>query len=307
MGVEATGSGVSADVAVGRLGAPISGHDFSLSSTTPRRGQLVLALGYALGQPLSLNEGHVAGLRVTDRVRLLELDLLETNGASGGPILNAAGQVVAITQYGPPGGQQSVDLAHLTDGDPSAFCFGIAQGQLATICPARSSSRKVLSQVTSVPTCDGIELDPPFLPTCPTLPGLGQPTPQQTPTTPGTTSQIPQITDCWVSSTASSGASTKVSTVIDAHPPLYFVTQLNEAASPGVMETLTLTSPDTVVSSLLTNQSLAGFGNTFVYGPVPWVTVNPDALTDGTWTFNEMLSSGASCSYQIKLEPAPGP
>src|SRR5207253_11180102 len=97
----------------------------------------LIALGYALGQPLSLNQGHVVKLTTRNSVRVIDMKMLEAGGASGGPVINADGKVVGLTQYGGVGVQESVDLAHLVRNDPTQLCFGVAAGQTATICPAK--------------------------------------------------------------------------------------------------------------------------------------------------------------------------
>lgn len=134
MALRVTHSKAPTDLAIAVLGTPLTGHNFSISPTSPARGKLVIAFGYALNQPLSLNQGHVAKLVTTNKIRLLSMNLLEAGGASGGPILDTAGDVVGLTQFNALGDQLSVDLAHLVRGSPSQLCFGIVAGQAATIC-----------------------------------------------------------------------------------------------------------------------------------------------------------------------------
>lgn len=162
MAMRATRADSSTDLAIGVLSTPITGYDFSLSSASPKRGGLVLALGYGLTQPLSLNQGHVSGLVVHDKVRLLEMDLAEVQGASGGPILNAKGKVVAVVQIGSSGRQTSVDIPHLVHDDPTQFCIADAVGQTATICPRHGPGPPLLSLDGPPELCAGFTIDMPF-------------------------------------------------------------------------------------------------------------------------------------------------
>ena len=107
------------DLALAVIVSPLDGYYFSIASASPKSGELVIALGYALGEPLSLNQGHVARLITSNKVRLLEMRLLEAGGASGGPILNAEGQVVGLGQFGTVGVEQYRERAE--PGGPRAF------------------------------------------------------------------------------------------------------------------------------------------------------------------------------------------
>ncbi len=75
----------------------------------PRVGELVFALGYPLGDPEALSTGIVSGLlRYGENGRTRELirtDALLLPGNSGGPLLNASGEVVGINTLAAFGGQ----------------------------------------------------------------------------------------------------------------------------------------------------------------------------------------------------------
>jgi V8-like Glu-specific endopeptidase len=157
----------STDLALAVLDNSFSGYSFSLAHSSPKPHQLVLAMGYALNQPLSFNQGHVTSRPVRQHVRLLSMSLLETHGASGGPVLDAKGDVVGLTQAGfQTGSQESVDLASLVGDDPMQFCFGVAVGLQSTVCPAQRRP-SLLTEDGPPALCVGFALVVPFDGPCP--------------------------------------------------------------------------------------------------------------------------------------------
>jgi hypothetical protein len=300
MAIRIASSKAPTDIAIAILDEPLDGYNFTLSPTSPKPGQLVLALGYALGQPLSLNQGHVSILPTTNKVRLLVLDLLETHGASGGPIVNSNGEVVGVNQAVVKSGQvQSVDLAHMAHGDPTQFCFGVATGQASTICSAHKPAHAFLSRDGRPKVCYGYAILLPFQ-GCPTLTATQTPTTSTTPAT----SATPTITDCWVTNVDSWESSNRAYQVSDARPPLYFVQLLGQIPASSVTVTVTLTAPNGAVSTVVRSQPFPGAGTIFRYGPVGWTVTPSGFVTDGLWTFRMTLSTGATCSYAVNLQRA---
>jgi hypothetical protein len=163
------------DLAIAVLDAPLTGYDFSIAASAPRVGELVIALGYGLAQPLSLNQGHIRKLLTSHHVRLLTMLLSQQHGASGGPILDASGQVIGVGQYGVFGLAESVDLARLVHGNPDQLCFGVAAGETGTICAGRKPATELLDRDGRPAACvGGFAADLPFS-ACPppsTGPGL---------------------------------------------------------------------------------------------------------------------------------------
>ena len=290
MGIRVASSKAPTDIAIAILDEPLDGYNFTLSPTSPKPGQLVLALGYALAQPLSLNQGHVARLPTTNNVRLLVLNLLETHGASGGPIMNSKGEVVGVNQAVLKSGQlQSVDLAHMAHGDPTQFCFGVATGQASTICNTHKPAHAFLSRDGRPQLCHGYAVLLPFQ-DCPALTAA-------TPTT-APTSATPTITDCWVTNVDSWEATARVYQVTDARPPLYFVQQLAQIPAASVTVTVTLTAPNGSVSTVVRSQAFPGAGTNFRYGPVGW----PHSRQVSSPTV-----SGRSGSRSLQARPARTP
>jgi S1-C subfamily serine protease len=90
------------DLALLRADRPFSGHVFTFALSQPAVGSEVAALGYPQGLPLSFTQGTVSGLdrvEVVDGVeqaRLIQTDAAMNPGNSGGPLLNAVGEVVGL-------------------------------------------------------------------------------------------------------------------------------------------------------------------------------------------------------------------
>jgi S1-C subfamily serine protease len=103
------GLDAGADVALVRTAAPLTGHRFTFSPTSPRVGDQVAAIGFPEGDPLSFNTGTVNGLgrkaviEGIPRHDLLEMDAATTHGSSGGPVIREDGSVVGIVDAAPDG------------------------------------------------------------------------------------------------------------------------------------------------------------------------------------------------------------
>jgi hypothetical protein len=92
------------ELALLRLQQPLDGHVFSFAGAAPGVGTSVFALGYPGGKPLSQTGGTVSGL---DRRRdvddhevdgMLQFDAAIAGGNSGGPVIDAAGRVVGLSE-----------------------------------------------------------------------------------------------------------------------------------------------------------------------------------------------------------------
>ena len=169
MALRSSASNEPTDLALVLLAAPLAGYNFSISTTSPKPGQRVIALGYALGQPLSLNQGHLSRLLTRNKVTLLLMALLEAGGASGGPILDSAGKVIGLDQAGMTGYELAVDVPRLVRDDPGQLCFGVVAGQQATICGPGAHTHPLLERDGAPQLCEGVALDLPFQ-SCPKLP-----------------------------------------------------------------------------------------------------------------------------------------
>jgi hypothetical protein len=127
----------AADLAVAHLSSPLSGFYFQLASSPPSKGARVIALGYSLGNPLSLNQGTVVSRDSISGLPYLFMNVLGGHGSSGGPILNSHGQAVGLTQIGKTDGSVSVvasiDLATVSKGG-AGLCKGVATQSANTLC-----------------------------------------------------------------------------------------------------------------------------------------------------------------------------
>jgi putative serine protease PepD len=69
-------------------------------SGTLREGDELLALGYPEGLPFSVKVGVVSGLRTVGATDLIQTDASLNPGMSGGPVLDASGRLVGVTDFG---------------------------------------------------------------------------------------------------------------------------------------------------------------------------------------------------------------
>jgi S1-C subfamily serine protease len=96
------GNDTNRDLALVRADKPLTGHQFTLSRTTPDVGSQVAAIGFPIGDPITLTQGGISGLdRSTtidnaERTGLIETDAPVNPGNSGGPLLTPSGEVVGL-------------------------------------------------------------------------------------------------------------------------------------------------------------------------------------------------------------------
>jgi serine protease Do len=96
------------------LEIPANGHPEAIfSEREPRPGELVFAFGHPWGQPAVLTGGVLSAV-TTARTRRSEIPVLRTDarlapGNSGGPLLNAAGEVIGLNAM-IFGGDQSIAI-----------------------------------------------------------------------------------------------------------------------------------------------------------------------------------------------------
>ena len=70
-----------------------------------RQGDDLVALGYPEGLPLSTKVGVVSGLRRLGTTELIQTDASLNHGMSGGPVLDVAGHLVGLVDFGFPQAQ----------------------------------------------------------------------------------------------------------------------------------------------------------------------------------------------------------
>lgn len=92
------------ELALLRLSEPLDGHVFEFAEAEPEVGAPVFALGYPGGKPLSQTGGTVSGLdrrrEVADQdlEHLVQFDAAIAGGNSGGPVVDASGQVIGLSE-----------------------------------------------------------------------------------------------------------------------------------------------------------------------------------------------------------------
>ncbi|MBB6098291.1 S1-C subfamily serine protease [Deinobacterium chartae] len=102
--VEVVGFDAQADLAVVQVKASRNVPFLPLAASTPKVGQLALAIGNSRGQLLQPKQGRLLRLEVAaDRADFpsgtLELDAPLAPGDSGGPILSESGEVIGVVSY----------------------------------------------------------------------------------------------------------------------------------------------------------------------------------------------------------------
>ena len=96
------GTDANRDLALVQAAKPLTGHVFTLSSAAPEVGSQVAAIGFPIGDPITLTQGGISGLDRTisidnaDRTGLIETDAAVNPGNSGGPLLTTSGDVVGL-------------------------------------------------------------------------------------------------------------------------------------------------------------------------------------------------------------------
>ena len=90
------------DLALIQANQPLHGYHFRFAATTPRIGDQVAAIGFPIGDPITLTHGDVSGLNRPVTVNgtvftgLIETDAAINPGNSGGPLLTTDGTVVGL-------------------------------------------------------------------------------------------------------------------------------------------------------------------------------------------------------------------
>jgi len=301
VGVQRSDSRTSTDVALAELAVPVKSHYFTLSPTSPQPGQLVYALDYLATHPSSVNRGHVTNLVLSDGTPQLEMHVPVASGHGGGPIVDADGRVVGIAQTwdNDINAVYSVDLAQLTNGDPSQFCFALAAGSNSTICGTSQTQATLFGEDGSPQVCGTKAENPPF-----TYCAQPSQNPRTAPVTTGSTTP-PSFNGCWATTVDSFDESQQASSVPDTNPKVYFVYRLNLIRI-GTYIKITVTAPNGSRGDLAPRASVWITNPASVYWRSGPFFLSPSPAPDGRWTVTATLTNGpttASCSYAINVTP----
>lgn len=148
------------DLALVRAESPLSGYHFRFADAPPRVGDRVAAIGFPIGDPITMTQGGVSGLGRSITIAgqrqtgLIETDAAVNPGNSGGPLLGADGRVDGL-----------VDALRLN-------ANGIAYAVPATEAEPEITSWEQAPQPAAPASCD-TPLGPPQATTSlPPIPGL---------------------------------------------------------------------------------------------------------------------------------------
>ena len=84
------------DLAVFSVDIDLTSKALPLSSGTVSPGQQVFAIGNPVGLEKTISQGIVAGVRISNQRKLIQITSPISHGSSGGPILDSRGQVIAV-------------------------------------------------------------------------------------------------------------------------------------------------------------------------------------------------------------------
>lgn len=136
------------DLAVLRTATRVAGHVFALAEQAPAAGTDVAALGFPLGEQLSITEGIVSALNTTttddDAVEVRELLITSAVnlGNSGGPLVDRDGLQVGVVS--------AIELDVASDERAEGRSFAVASEQAAALLDTVESQA-----ATPAAGCDG--------------------------------------------------------------------------------------------------------------------------------------------------------
>ena len=82
-----------------------------ISSTLPRRGEIVIAIGTPRGLSGSVSSGIVSALRQTNNNILVQFTAPISHGSSGGALISLNGEVIGVTSGNWPEENQNLNFA----------------------------------------------------------------------------------------------------------------------------------------------------------------------------------------------------
>lgn len=111
------------DLALLRI--PKAGRGLSLFMGQPEVGEEILAIGHPKGLERTLSTGVVSGIRRNNETTVYQITAPISPGSSGGPILNAQGEIIGLATFFAQGGQNlnfAIPAAYIAElmGKPGA-------------------------------------------------------------------------------------------------------------------------------------------------------------------------------------------
>jgi len=91
------------DLAILRISG--GGRGLPLHLAAPEVGEEIMAIGHPKGLERTLSTGVVSGIRRNGETTVYQITAPSSPGSSGGPILNASGQVIGLASFFATGGQ----------------------------------------------------------------------------------------------------------------------------------------------------------------------------------------------------------
>lgn len=157
------GSDPVRDLALIRAATPLTGHHFTFASSSPKIGDQVAAIGFPIGNPITLTHGDVSGLDRNITVEgnalagMVETDAAINPGNSGGPLINQHGEVVGLVDALDTSAN---GIAYAVPSDQAAAAFSDWQQRPQTVAPAQCSNPLGPSQAdANVPPPSSSDVD----------------------------------------------------------------------------------------------------------------------------------------------------
>jgi hypothetical protein len=148
------------DLALVESSTPLAGYHFDFAGASPQIGDRVAAIGFPIGDPITMTQGGVSGLNRTvtvdgqTRGGLIETDAALNPGNSGGPLLAADGTVLGLVDA------KNVDATGIAYAVPASQAQPLMLGWQQSPSPVAAGSCSnplgPLQATTTLPTIPGL-------------------------------------------------------------------------------------------------------------------------------------------------------
>jgi hypothetical protein len=264
-------------------------HVFRIRSTSPPFGTNISAIGYPLGNRLSLNQGKLVRRWRVNGAPVIVLHMIGAHGGSGSPFLDDAGRVVGILQVG---------LSSNASDESASFLYGLdlvrwwGPRARVDLCHAYPNG--------GIAGCAPSSPPPPPPPPPPAPP-------------------VPHMSQCWAQYDGGSSSNwnpTSTTTTLAASDLLARgvtnfaeVATLDRAPTSDLFNAITLTliqpngQPFTTATfqDWSTGDTEGGFNFNWTFQDGSLFFQHPEVTGQGIWTFKWTGLDGSTCTNQVTV------